>query len=202
MAKITSRAKQAEITKNKIYECGVKLIRKHGFDQVTVEQIAKEAGVSVGTYYYYFASKYELFREIFKRADDYFVTDVAGQLKADDCKGQIVEYFEKYVDLNYADGIEMIKKLYTSENKMFLTKGRAMQTILQSIIEEWQVKAQIPKHKSAAEITRMLFIVARGVVFDWCLHDGETDLKNEMKNIISNMVDGSMKTFSATIESP
>ncbi|TEB07886.1 Fatty acid metabolism regulator protein [Pelotomaculum schinkii] len=192
MAKITSRAKQAEITKNKIYECGVKLVRKHGFDQVTVEQIAKEAGVSVGTYYYYFASKYELFREIFKRADDYFVTDVAGQLKADDCKGQIVEYFEKYVDLNYADGIEMIKKLYTSENKMFLTKGRAMQTILQSIIEEWQVKAQIPKHKSAAEITRMLFIAARGVVFDWCLHDGETDLKNEMKNIISNMVDGFM----------
>ena len=99
MNKKTSRAKQAEITKNKIYNCGVKLMRKHGFDNITVEQISKQAGVSVGTYYYYFESKFDLFSEIYKRADDYFINEVAGKLKAEDSKGKIVEYFQKYACL-------------------------------------------------------------------------------------------------------
>lgn len=190
MNKKTSRAKQAEITKNKIYNCGVKLMRKHGFDNITVEQISKQAGVSVGTYYYYFESKFDLFSEIYKRADDYFINEVAGKLKAEDSKGKIVEYFQKYAEYNYADGIDMVKKLYTSDNKMFITKGRNMQNVLQAVIEDGQQKGEISESESAAEITRMLFIAARGVVYNWCLNDGEIDLKDEMNKIMSRMVDG------------
>lgn len=190
MAKMTNRAKQAEATKNKIYECGVNLIRKHGFDRVTVEQIAKEAGVSVGTYYYYFETKYDLFSEMFKRADDYFLTEVAGKLKAESCKERIVEFFEKYAEFNYLDGVDMVKKLYTSDNKMFITKGREMQNILQKIIEEGQERGQLSKDQLSSEITRILFVAARGIVYEWCLYDGTIDLKEEMKKIISIMVDG------------
>lgn len=190
MNKKTSRAKQAEITKNKIYNCGVKLMRKHGFDNITVEQISKQAGVSVGTYYYYFESKFDLFSEIYKRADDYFINEVEGKLKAEDSTGKIVEYFQKYAEYNYADGIDMVKKLYTSDNKMFITKGRNMQNVLQSIIEDGQQKGEISESESAAEITRMLFIAARGVVYNWCLNDGGIDLKDEMNKIMSRMVDG------------
>lgn len=194
MNKKTSRAKQAEITKNKIYNCGVKLMRKHGFDNITVEQISKQAGVSVGTYYYYFESKFDLFSEIYKRADDYFINEVEGKLKAEDSKGKIVEYFEKYAEYNYADGIDMVKKLYTSDNKMFITKGRNMQNVLQAIIEGGQQKGEISESESAAEITRMLFITARGVVYNWCLNDGGIDLKDEMNKIMSRMVDGFIMT--------
>lgn len=188
--KMTNRAKQAEATKNKIYECGVNLIRKYGFDRVTVEQIAKESGVSVGTYYYYFETKYDLFGEMFKRADDYFLTEVLGKLKAESCKEKIVEFFEKYAEFNYLDGIDMVKKLYTSDNKMFITKGREIQNILQTIIEEEQEKGMISKAYSSSEITQILFVAARGIVYDWCLHDGKNDLKAEMKKSISIMTDG------------
>ncbi len=190
MTKMTNRAKQAEATKNKIYECGVNLIREHGFDEVTVEQIAKQAGVSVGTYYYYFESKSDLFSEIFKRADDYFLEEVEKKLKAEDSKEKIIEFFDRYADFNYIDGIEMVKKLYTSDNKMFITKGRSMQNVLQKIIEQGQESEEITKNESSVEITRILFMVARGVVYEWCLYDGKMDLKCEMKKIISNMADG------------
>lgn len=190
MAKMTNRAKQAEATKNKIYECGVKLIRKHGFDKVTVEQIAKEAGVSVGTYYYYFETKYDLFGEMFKRADNYFLTEVVDKLKAESRKERILEFFESYAEFNCLDGVDMVKKLYTSDNKMFITKGREMQNILQTIIEEGQEKGEISKAEASAEITRILFIAARGIVYEWCLYDGTIDLKEEMKKIIAIMVDG------------
>jgi Transcriptional regulator len=190
MAKMTNRAKQAEATRNKIYECGVNLICKHGFDQVTVEQISKEAGVSVGTYYYYFESKFDLFSEIFKRADDYFENYVAGSLDAADIPGQIIQYFDRYADFSLLNGLEMVKKLYTSDNKMFTAKGRAMQNILQSIIEKGQSAGQITRELSSEDITNILFVTARGVVFDWCLYDGSINLNLEMKKIISLIVKG------------
>lgn len=193
MAKQTNRAKQAEATKNKIYECGVKLIREHGFDGVTVEEISKEAGVSVGTYYYYFESKFDLFSEIFKRADDYFIEEVAYNLKAENSKEKIVEFFERYAAFNYSEGIEFVKKLYTSDNKMFITKGRGMQSVLQNIIEAAQKNGEIQRKYSPEDITNMLFIIARGVVYEWCLYDGELNLKEEMEKTISIFVDGTMK---------
>ncbi|MBP2643997.1 MAG: TetR/AcrR family transcriptional regulator [Firmicutes bacterium] len=190
MKKMTNRAKQAEATKNKIYECGVNLIRKHGFDQVTVEQISKEAGVSVGTYYYYFQSKFDLFSEIFKRGDEYFQTHVATSLQAEDSLKQIIEFFDKYADFNILNGIEMVKKLYTANNKMFITKGRAMQNILNTIIERGQANSRISIRLSSQEITAALFVTARGVVYEWCLYDGTIDLKQEMKKIITLLVTG------------
>lgn len=190
MTKQTNRAKQAEATKNKIYECGIKLIRKHGFDGVTVEEISKDAGVSVGTYYYYFKSKFDLFSEIFKRADDYFVEEVADNLKSEDSKGKIIEFFDKYAEFNYSEGLEFVKKLYTSDNKMFITKGRGMQNVLQNIIEAAQDNKEIKPNYSPEEITNMLFIAARGIVYEWCLYDGELDLKEEMKKYISIFVEG------------
>jgi len=187
MNKLTKRARQAIASQNKIYKCGVSLIRKYGFDAVTIEQIAKKAGVSVGTYYYYFESKMDLLKEIFNKADRYFLEEVEGTLKAHSCKEQIVEYFDRYAEYTLTDGIELIKKLYTSENKMFIVEGRGMQNTLANILRAGQEKKEIHKDRSPEEITKMLFVVARGVIFDWCLYDGKIDLKAEMKDIIEAM---------------
>ena len=190
MQKITNRAKQAEITKNRIYECGVELITKHGFDGVTIDQIAKKAGVSVGTYYYYYKTKYDLFGEMFKKADDYFLEEVEGHLVVGKSYDQVIEFFEKYVEFNYLNGLDMVKKLYTSNNKMFITKGRVMQIILENIIKEGQALGELSNSQTADEITHILFIAARGAVYEWCLHDGQIDLKALMNSVISPMIEG------------
>lgn len=190
MGKMTKRAKQAILTKNKLYECGVKLIREHGFDEVTIEQIAQEAGVSVGTYYYYFESKMDLFKEIFKRADDYFMNDVESHFETNNSKDQIIEYFDKYALFSITDGIALIKKLYTAENKLFTAEGRGMQSVLTNIIKEGQSNNLIHSDMTPEELTKILFVVARGVIFDWCLYDGNTDLQKEMKTVIQMMVKG------------
>jgi TetR/AcrR family fatty acid metabolism transcriptional regulator len=190
MTKLTNRAKQAIETKNRIYECGVTLIRKQGFDQVTVDQISKEAGVSVGTYYYYFNSKFDLFSEIYHKGDEYFLTNVAGNLKSSDSIGKVLEFFNSYAVFNQINGIDLVKKLYTSDNKMFITKGRSMQTILQEIIKDGQSNGEIPTKKTSEEITQTLFLVARGVIYEWCLYDGTTDLNSSMNELISLVLEG------------
>ncbi len=185
--KMTTRTKQAIASKNKIYKCGEKLIQKYGFDSVTVEQIAKKAGVSVGTYYYYYESKMALLREAFNKADKYFLEQVEGKLTETGCKKRIVEFFDIYADYTLKDGIDVIKKFYTSENKMFIVDGRGMQTVLTNIIKAGHKNNEISNDSAPEALTKMLFVVARGIIFDWCLHDGKTDLKTQMKEIMEIM---------------
>jgi len=70
---------------------------------------------------------------------------------------------------------------------MFITKGRAMQNILQAIIEKGQASGQITAKISSMELTNMLFLVGRGVVFDWCLRDGDMNLREKMRKVIAIM---------------
>ena len=73
-----------------------------------------------------------------------------------------------------------MKQLYHSSNRLFITKGRAMQNVLQSIIISGQSQGEIGKDMSPEAITEYLFVVARGVTYDWCLHDGGYSLSEQM----------------------
>lgn len=54
-----------EDKKTRIYQCGKELFSAQGFKDTNVADITREAGVSVGTFYNYYASKEKLFMEIF-----------------------------------------------------------------------------------------------------------------------------------------
>jgi hypothetical protein len=55
-----------------------------------------------------------------------------------------------------------------------------MQTILEDIIRKGQEKNEITDEKTPGEILDLLFIIARGVIFDWGLKDGNYDLEEKM----------------------
>src|ERR1700751_2954326 len=51
---------KAEETRSRILAAALDLFRRRGFDQTTMREIANEAGVALGSAYYYFASKESL----------------------------------------------------------------------------------------------------------------------------------------------
>jgi AcrR family transcriptional regulator len=48
---------KAEETRRRIYEAALQMFREKGFDQTTMRDIARKAGVALGAAYYYFSSK-------------------------------------------------------------------------------------------------------------------------------------------------
>lgn len=53
-----------------IFKAGTELFLLKGFKDVNVSDITREAGVSVGTFYNYYASKEELFAEIYHKENE------------------------------------------------------------------------------------------------------------------------------------
>ncbi|SDK79277.1 TetR/AcrR family transcriptional regulator [Pseudomonas indica] len=64
------REHQKAMRRKAISEAGVALFERQGFDNTTIEQIAREAGVSAPTVFKYFGSKQEIILEMLQKADE------------------------------------------------------------------------------------------------------------------------------------
>lgn len=60
--KIT-RKQKAESTKRKIFATAIKMIKEQGYDNVTISEICKAAGVAKGSFYVHYTSKEDIVRE-------------------------------------------------------------------------------------------------------------------------------------------
>ncbi len=63
--RITQRALNALDTKKRIQKTALSLFPKYGYDNVTVDEITKKAGVSKGTFYTHFETKESVLVEQF-----------------------------------------------------------------------------------------------------------------------------------------
>lgn len=188
MKKLTNRQIQSLNTQRKIYNRAMELIEKKGFQNITVAEICKEAGVSIGSFYNCFPSKNAILDEVFKVADDFFLDVVADNIQDQDTIGKIIQYFHYYAEYNVNRGIDFIKQLYNVQNNLFITKGRHMQAVLKTILAEGQEKGEITADISVDEMVDYLFIAVRGVVYHWCLNDGSYDLVSHVDSYVSRLV--------------
>ncbi len=189
--KPTSRKLQADKTRAEIYKTSIALMDKKGFGNTTIEEISKAAGVSVGTFYHYFKSKEEIFFDIYKKADEYFETTVAQRLRTSGLPGaeQVVLYFKYYARYNKKRGFDNITQLYNTKNKFFTVKGRYMQELLKEVIASGQSRQEFASDMTPDEVTDFFFIASRGVVYDWCIHEGNYDLEKKMETYMKKLVE-------------
>lgn len=187
--KMTKRARQAIETRNRIYESANRILQRHGFDNMTVEMISKEAEISVGAFYHHFKSKYEILNEVFIRADDYFFDHVFNQLEGHSTPIKIIKFFEHYARFIFGQGLDHIRALYKTQSRIFVDSRRLMVTGLQNIIEQGIDDKEIMKNgMDSQELTEFLFSVARGATYNWCLLGEEFPLVEKMNRYITRVV--------------
>ena len=185
---ITKRKEQALETKERIYSAAIELMDQEGFENITIADISKKAGVSVGAFYHYFTSKNDILAEIFHKADEYFSTQVISRLTKGNTPEKIIKYFDDYAKFNMRSGVELTKQIFNPKIKFFIKKDRPMLTILEDLIQDGQEKKEIRADEDPQELSRLLFVMARGVVFDWSVYDGSYDLEAQMHKYMECLV--------------
>jgi len=184
----TKRQEQARETKNRIYTSAIELMEQEGFDNITIADISEKAGVSVGAFYHYFSSKNDILAEIFRQADEYFSTVVVNTLSETSVPEQIIEYFDHYAKFNITSGVETTQQLFNPKIKFFIQEGRPMLEILHDLVRKGQENKEIREDMEARDLVRYLFVMARGIVFEWSLYDGNYDLEARMHKYMQNLV--------------
>ena len=192
---MNKRQAQARKTKKRIYNTSLTLMAKNGFENVTISDISKKAGVSVGSFYRYYKSKEDMFFEIYRDIDEHFENEVAPELLESglSAPGQIVEFFRRYAAYVAGRELEITCQLYNTNNKLFIDKDRYMLVLLKKIIHSGYEKGELPDTLSPDEIMVYCLTVARGVVFDWCLNQGNYSLEDRMTGFCKWFFDALMR---------
>ncbi|MGN1250850.1 MAG: TetR/AcrR family transcriptional regulator, partial [Candidatus Spyradocola sp.] len=69
--------------RNQIIASTIKLLRKTGFEKVSVRAICQNADISIGTFYHYFRDKDDLLRAVLGGIDEYLLDEIQPQLTHD-----------------------------------------------------------------------------------------------------------------------
>ena len=81
-----------EIARNKIIQAAIKIFSQKGFHKSTMDEIAREVGVSKGTLYTYFKSKEEILKEIWE-LNNQNILDLKKTFKGYDCSEVLEELY-------------------------------------------------------------------------------------------------------------
>ena len=168
--KISKREQKAIKSKKALLDAAAQLFREKSINSVGVREISAAAGVTTGTFYHYFKSKDEILDKIYEKRDkDY--EELIEKLKNESSsyteaiRSFFVDFLSKMVE---TDGIDF------TTHRMFVLRRKAekesyMVTGIMKLVDLAKENGELDKKYDSFEISHFLFVVFRGVVYDWCL---------------------------------
>lgn len=179
------RGKKGDRTRKQLYDCAIQLFREQGYDQVTVDEIVKKAGMAKGTFYIYFRSKSDVIMEMLRHYDDYYdriMEDAAGLSCYEKLEAVIRGSCRFTRDVI---GLDVIRVLYTNhlikgkEHQGLLNEDRRLFQIILLLVQEGQEQGIYSCRWNAEELTLLILRGIRSVFFEWCSSGGNLDLTEQ-----------------------
>ena len=166
------RKLQSEATARRILHTALELMRSQGFDQVSVRDICKAAGITTGAFYHHFSSKEALLEHGFAPLDDYMrsVLENSGDESPDQRLWRLLSAYGQFMEHSG----ELIGRYYQQRIAEPGTKSMdPSRYTLRSMVECFRQAERegilAPGH-SPEWIADFCFRHFRGVVVDWVLH--------------------------------
>jgi AcrR family transcriptional regulator len=177
-------------TKIKIFQSALTLLNTKEIEAITIRDIAKEAGVSIGTFYYYYKTKFDVYNEAYKIQDDYFETTVSVNLPEGGTYEKLKYFFAEYSDYNVVrTPFKLYKLLVKFANPRYEKNySYGMQRILNSIIRDGLQSGEIVSDETSNEITNFLLTCVRGCFRQWAVLDGSYDINEESRRFVDKLL--------------
>jgi|GEM_PF-1188742 len=189
-----TRKEQAIRTRRRLFDTGLKLFSKRDMDEVCIRDICREAGVSVGTFYHYYASKEDLLLEAYRFFDEEIVTrarrrtfgsalEAIYAIIGNQCGNHEGLFDEESDSLtlgimrDYNEG-ELL--LWQQELRIQLKTGgrsvlgpdRPMNAYVLELVERALREGEIVSSLPSSGIAETILRISRGVMFDWAVRGG------------------------------
>ncbi len=178
--KQTNRQIRAMETKRKIMRAAKILISARGFENISIEDIAREAGVSTGSFYTYFKRKEDVVEEL-NQTDFYRLAEIVNGMDDKDIMERLRYYCKEFLGGIEDTGIEICRQwtrnnlsptnmiLGGEETTKYKHDYRAMQSILAEGVKRRELADNLPIDDLALFFNAGLY----GLMIAWCMTDSE-----------------------------
>lgn len=187
------REKKKIETRNKIFEVAGRLFKEKGFENTTVDEITREAGIGKGTFFNYYPAKEALLVDFVKEKEELVFDIVKNELR----KNIHVRQRIKNALLTVAKSNEKNKEL----TKLFVVEhlrhygynertSRGLNTLLYKIIEKGveagEIKNSIDIKKASENITGIYY----ASLMEWLWSENDYSFSEDISIKIDMIFDG------------
>ena len=170
MTTATSRSRLSpDERRTQLLDLGVSLLATRSLDELTIDVLAEEAGISRGLLYHYFGNKHDFREAVVRRAVDDLVRQTAppeGGEPLDRLLASIAAYVD-YVVANYQGYVSIVKGAAGGNESMREVYEEARSALTDRIFTEDAQGDLIPDTPAARLMVRAWSAMAEELVLTW-----------------------------------
>lgn len=182
-------------TKCKIVAKSLELIKRNGYDNVTLNDICSAAEISKHTFYYYFSSKEDILLRFYEIPRGLSASKLTSILSAENNVEQFWQLLVPMIDFFVESGPEIMRRVLianimrdigtfnTSRGKSDLSKAQV------AILKKAQESGEIRNSSEPFALLHASMILSMGCTAKWCIDNGVFDLKNSVRGAVEVCLD-------------
>lgn len=187
---LSKQQRKSKETKARIFQAAKQILKRDGYEQLSIKNICEQAGVSNGSFYHHFKSKDDLLSYYIEEQPviDPGLLEIPSN--AEDAKNAIIYVYMNYVKYCRELGVEFMAGYYTPKNQALNPISRTERPYpiltVQTYLEKALAAGTVTLTLSLEEITTDIRMIVIGNVFEWCLRDGQVDFEWNMKRSLNS----------------
>jgi len=196
--KLNKRQQQALLMREKIQKTALLLFDKYGFENVSIEDVAREAGCSAGNIYHYFKSKEELAIQVTQNVDQAYEQLIEVYRNDNSRSGmeKLVDFAGKALKISLGEPTlfnsftHSIK--YPEQGVLAINADRSFYRLIAMLIDECIAENMLEERERQTLLEDFL-IMHRGILFQKQAASGSFDVEEKGRRMMSVYLAGLKK---------
>ena len=194
MKELSKQQLKSQETKKKIFLAAKNILKKSGYEALSIKNICEEAGVSNGSFYHHFKTKDDLLSYYIEEQPSINPALLNAPSDISDVKAVIIHVYLNYVKYCRELGVEFLANYYTPKNQSLNPLKRTARSYPIVTVRDYLKQSIdigiLPSTLNLDEITTDIRMIVIGNVFEWCLKEGDADFEGNMKRSLENYLNG------------
>lgn len=182
----------SRLIKTRILQCALDLIKKDGYNKVTIPLICKAAGITKSVFYYHYSSKDDLLSDFADQLASIAEKSYSKILLQETYLRQIWTIFHLLLEGHITAGPAIVKQVFISYlnvvNHPSFPCSETSWDILVKLLEKAQEDGQIKNDNPPEKIAKAAFELLRGILVTWAIEDGGFDLEETSKILLTTLL--------------
>jgi len=187
------RDKKKIETKNNIFEVSGRLFKEKGYENTTVDEITREAGIGKGTFFNYFPTKEGLLKDFIKQKEDLAFELVKDQLTRNISTKEKIKNILVLLAKSNENDRELTKlfvfehlKHYGHEERRSSNLNNLIKVLLENGEKAGEIKIGSDVMKAAGNLTAIYFYS----LMEWLCSKSDYSLSEDISKKIDMIFDG------------
>ena len=176
------KKKNSRNTKGKIVSAAWQLFYRQGYDDTTIDEIVEVSGTSRGSFYHYFEGKDALLSSLSYLFDEKYEDLMETMdMSLSPIDKLIFLNQELFSMIENTVSVDLLCQLFSSQlitkgERRLLNTNRTYYKLLRQITIEGQEQGYFKENLSINDITKAYAMFERGLMYDWCICNGDYSL--------------------------